>query len=270
MRKLSYWEQLRLGNLLTEPVIQQAIRAMRIRPGSVGLDAGCGIGQHTLWLAEETGPSGKVTGVDVSPENLSAARRAADERNLSGRVKFLQENLLHLPLEDSGFDWAWCANTLWPVPGMDPLAGVAELRRVVRCGGRIGLLFWSNQTLLPGYPLLEARLDLAHAANNPYLNEVPPHLHFLRALGWLRSAGLQQIEACTFVADAHAPLTVEIRDALAFCFSMFWGDLEVHLSPEDWREYRRLCDPESNECILDSPDYYCLLTYTLFHGKVAK
>ena len=268
MTARSYPESLRLAGLLTEPAVRQAIDDMQLPPGSAGIDAGCGIGQHALWLAQAIGSRGNVTGVDISTENLTAASAAADERGLSGRVKFRRGDLLHLPFEDSSFDWAWCADTLWPVAGMNPLAGVRELRRVVRPGGRIGVLFWSGQTLLPGYPLLEARLYLAHAGANPYLKDVPPELHFMRANSWLRSAGLTEIRVRTFPAETHAPLSADKRDALAFWFSMFWGDLAAYVSKEDWAQYRRLCDPGSTECVLDDPDYHSLITYTLFPAMV--
>ncbi|MEW6363473.1 MAG: class I SAM-dependent methyltransferase [Acidobacteriota bacterium] len=265
---MTYPEQLRLAGLLTEPAVRHAIDDMQLPRGSTGIDAGCGIGQHALWLAEAIGSGGKVTGVDISTENLTAAAATAEERGFTGRVKFRQGDLLHLPFEDSSFDWAWCADTLWPVAGMDPVAGVRELRRVVRPGGKIGVLFWSGQTVLPGYPLLEARLYLAHAAANPYLKDVPPELHFVRANSWLRSAGLTEIRVRTYAAETQAPLSADRRDALAYWFSMFWGDLEAHVSEEVWAQFRRLCDPGSTECILRDPDYHSLITYTLFRATV--
>jgi ubiquinone/menaquinone biosynthesis C-methylase UbiE len=56
---------------VTEPAIRSAIRALELPPGSRGLDAGCGVGTHTLWLAEATSPDGYVTGIDISPGCLT-------------------------------------------------------------------------------------------------------------------------------------------------------------------------------------------------------
>jgi len=67
----------------------------------------------------------------------------------------------------------------------------------------------------------------------PYLKGVPPDRHFLRALGWMQSAGLQDVGVCTFAADAHAPLAPEIREAIDTCLQMFFGNLEPHVSQED-------------------------------------
>lgn len=270
IRSKSYAEKLRLVNRLTEPAIRQAIQVMQIPFGSMGLDAGCGNGQRTLWLAEAASTGGKVVGVDICEDNLDTAISFARRSPCGIRVDFVRGDLFHLPFEDCSFDWAWCADTLWPSTGKNPLAGVEELARVVKPGGRVGLVFWSSQALLPGHPMLEARLNLAHVAHNPYLRDVQPHLQFLNALGWLRKASLEQIAASTFVADACAPLDKITQDAIAYCFSMFWDNHRPYVSEDDWDAYRRLCDTESKDCVLYSPDYYCLLTYTLFHGKVAK
>lgn len=173
-----------------------------------------------------------------------------------------------LAIEDDVFDWAWNADTLWPVAGEDPLPLVKELVRVVKPGGIVAIVFWSSQRLLPGYPLLEARLNATRAANFPYVDDGKPELHILRALGWLQIAGLGLLEARTFVADIHAPLEDTARSALMESFQMFWGKTEPEVTSEDWVRFQQLCRPESPEYVLNLPDYYAFITYSLFCGKV--
>lgn len=140
---------------------------------------------------------------------------------------------------------------------------------MVRPGGTVALAYWSSQNLLPGHPLLQAHLDAAFAATAPYLADMPPNLHFLRALGWLKGAGLQRTTAHSYVAEVQAPLTQGLRETVAFCFSMLWGNLEPHVSRDDWYDYQRLCREDSDHFVLDNPDYYGFLTYTLFKGEVS-
>jgi demethylmenaquinone methyltransferase/2-methoxy-6-polyprenyl-1,4-benzoquinol methylase len=228
-----------------ELAIRSAIRALQLPAGSRGLDAGCGVGTHTLWLAEAVSPDGHVTGIDISRECLAYAEETASKSELAEAVSFQYGDMNDLPFEDDTFDWAWNVDTLWPVGGKDPRPLVNELIRVVKPGGTIAILFWSSQKLLPGYPLLEARLNATLAANFPYTDDVKPELHILRALGWLQEAGLEEPKVRTFVADIQAPLDNAARNALTASFQMFWRKAKSEVSPEDWAEFQRLCQPES-------------------------
>jgi SAM-dependent methyltransferase len=264
-----YAEQLLKTGRLLEGAIRQAIRALRLEQGSVGLDVGCGIGTHTVQLGEAVGPGGKVTGLDISPGLLDFARKTAQQSGMSERFDFQQGDMLDLPFEDDTFDWVWCKDSLWPGLGKDPMVGLKEFARVVRPGGIIAVLYWSSQMLLPGYPELEARLMVAFTKTAPHLKGVRPDRHFLCALGWMQSVGLQDIGVRSFAADAHAPLAPEIRDAIDICFQMFFGNLEPHVSQEDWAVFQKLCNPESDDYLLNHPDYYCFLNYSMFYGRVA-
>jgi len=255
---------------LTEPAVRSAIRALKLPAGSRGLDAGCGIGTHTLWLAEATSPGGRVTGIDISRECLARAEEAASKSEMAEWVSFQYGDMGTLPFDDGAFDWAWNADTLWPVAGKDPLPLVRELVRVVEPGGTVAILFWSSQRLLPGYPLLEARLNATCAANFPYTDDTRPEWHVLRALDWLQEADLVEPRACTFVADVHAPLNNTVRNALTGSLQMFWRRAEPEVAPEDWAQFQRLCQPESPDFILNLPDSYAFITYSLFWGKVTR
>jgi len=116
--------------------------------------------------------------------------------------------------------------------------------------------------------MLEARLNATRAANYPYTDRTAPELHILRALGWLRRAGLEELGGHTSVADIHAPLDDVARKALIGSFQMLWGRAEAEVTPEDWAAFQRLCRPRSPDFILDLSDYYAFITYPLFYGKV--
>jgi ubiquinone/menaquinone biosynthesis C-methylase UbiE len=255
---------------VTEPAVRPAIRALQIPVGSRGLDAGCGIGTHTLWLAEAVSPGGHVTGIDISREHLAHAEETAGKSGLAARVSFQYGDMDDLPFDDHAFDWAWSADTLWPVGGKDPRPLVRELARVVKPRGIAAILLWSSQKLLPGYPLLEARLNATYAGNFPYTDDTRSELHILRALDWLQEAGLTEPQARTFVADIHAPLDDTTRKALMWSFQMLWGKAEPEVTPQDWAQFQRLCQPESPDFIPNLPDYYAFITYSLFWGQVMR
>jgi len=264
-----YAHLLCLSNFLRESAIRSAIKALQLPSGSRGLDAGCGIGYLTLWLAEAVGPTGHVAGIDLSPEFLVQAMKIAEESGMSEQVSFQEGDVNKLPFDDHTFDWIWSVDCAG-YHSEEPLSLVNELTRVVKPGGSVTILFWSSQQLLPGYPLLEARLNATSQGIAPFTKDMRPELHFLRALGWFRNAGLKESTAQTFVGDVHAPLSDDIRSALLSLIEMRWGNVESELTQEDWAEYQRLCKPESPDFILNLPDYYAFFTYSLFSGRAAK
>jgi ubiquinone/menaquinone biosynthesis C-methylase UbiE len=266
----AYVESLRVANPLVEPVHRSAIRALQLPSGSRGLDAGCGIGLQALLLAETVGPAGHITGLDLSPELLGCARGMVESAGLSERISFQEGDVRELPFDDETFDWAWSADCVGYGPQLEPLPMVKELARVVKPGGTVAILAWSSQMLLPGFPLLEARLNATSSGIAPFAGGFRPESHFLRALGWFRDAGLKELSVQTFVGDAHAPLSGELRSALIALFGMRWQGVESELTQQDRVEYRRLCLPESPDLILNHPDYYAFFTYSMFRGRVVR
>ncbi len=262
-------QMLRVSNPLREPVLRSAIQALQLPSGSRGLDAGCGIGLPALLLAEAVGPAGHVTGLDLSPEFLVHAEEIVEQAGLSEQISFREGDVSKLPFDDDTFDWAWSVDCVGYAP-LEPLPLVKELARVVKPGGSVAILAWSSEKLLPGYPLLEARLNATSSGIAPFTRGKRPELHFLRALGWFRDAGLEEPTARTFAGDAHAPLPDDLRRALIALFEMRWPGVESELTQEDRAEYQRLCLPESPDFILNHPDYCAFFTYSMFRGKVAK
>jgi demethylmenaquinone methyltransferase/2-methoxy-6-polyprenyl-1,4-benzoquinol methylase len=262
-------EMLRVSHPLREAALRAAVHALQLPVGSRGLDAGCGIGQPALLLAEAVGPSGHVTGLDLLPELLVYAEEIAERAGLSERITFQQGDVRELPFDDDTFDWVWSVDCVGYAP-LEPLPLIKKITRVVKPGGVVAILAWSSEKLLPGYPLLEARLGATSDGIAPFTEGERPELHFLRGLGWFRDAGLGELTARTFASEAHAPLTDELRSALIALFEMRWPEVESELTPDHWAEYQRLCLPESPDFIVDHPDYYAFFTHSMFSGKVAK
>lgn len=254
-------------NPLREPVLRSAIQALRLPYGSHGLDAGCGIGLQALLLAEAIGSDGHITGLDIAPEVLAYGEDIAKKTDFSDQITFREGDVKSLPFDDDSFDWVWSADCIgYPVGELLPV--LKELMRVIKPGGSAIILAWSSQQLLPGYPLLEARLNATCSVYAPFVSGKSPELNFLRALRWFRKVGLVEVRAQTFVGDIQAPLISDEQIALISLFEMLWGEPQPEVLPEDWTEYQRLCKPESADFILDIPDYYAFFTYSMFRGTV--
>jgi demethylmenaquinone methyltransferase/2-methoxy-6-polyprenyl-1,4-benzoquinol methylase len=262
-----YTQKLDQSFVMREPAIRSAIRTLQFGPNSHGLDIGCGIGNVTRLLAESIAPRGRVTGVDISPDMVAYARDAAEKASLTKQLSFRLGDMKDLPFDDDTFDWVWSMDSVGYAP-IEPLPLIEELVRVTKPSGRIALLAWSSQQLLPGHPALEAQLNATSVGIAPFRQGKNPDKHFLRALGWFQQLGLKDLHAQTFVSTVHAPLSAEIREALKSLFEMRWSGVRQELSQADWLEFQRLCRPDSSDYILNAPDYYGFCTYSLFQGKV--
>ena len=266
----THFDKQDLSTPLRDPAIREAIRMLDLPEGSDGLDAGCGIGSHTLLLAEAVGPGGHVTGLDLFAEFVTHARAQAKKSGLSDRVSFRQGNVNALPFDDESFDWAWSVDCVGQVSIGTPSNGLRELARVVRPGGRVAILGYSSQMLLPGHAALEARLNATASATTALAEGKEPGAHFMRALGWFKEAGIAEPTARTVVGTVHAPLDEGVRRALISLFGMLWGEMQSRMTDADREEYQRLTEPESPDFILNETDYYAFFTYSMFEGRVAK
>ena len=233
-----------------------------------GLDLGCGIGLPAM---EAFGKGVEVVGLDRETEFIEIARRIA--RTLSSSTglppppEFVQGDVTCLEFENNLFDWALsldCINYAKDLVG-EPLA---EMKRVVKPGGRIILAAWSSQALLPGYPVLEARLNATPRGIAPFESGMSPQRHFMFTTGALKDLGLKNIRCKTFLQDLSHPLNPRILRAVADLFCMRWGKSLPGLSAGDQALYKALTDPESDRFILASPAYYGFFTYTMFTGVV--
>jgi len=266
----TYTQKLALSDHLRETVMKQIITYLGFPRGSRGLDAGCGIGSHTVMLAEAIGPEGYVTGLDISPEFLKYAAEKAADNFLEDRTSFKEGNVKKIPFKDNSFDWVWSVDCIgYPIAG-EGVSQIIELKRVVKNKGMIAFLTWTSEYLLPGYPLLEARLKATSAGIAPYDKTPNPEDHFMRALGWLQKASLEKPRVKTFVGEISAPIDDETRDALLSLFEMRWEGAKDEVSTEDWSKLERLTQPDSPDFILNKSDYYAIFTYTVFSGKVRK
>ena len=131
------------------------------------LDAGCGEGHVTAWLAEAL-PASELTGVDGRNEAL------ADFRVRNPRATAMQGDLAALPFADNAFDLVLCSEVLEHV--REPRRVVRELGRV--CDGHLLLT-------VPHEPFFRAG-NLARGRYASRLGSTPGHLSTWGRRGFLR------------------------------------------------------------------------------------
>lgn len=83
---------------------------LKLEPGLHVLDVGCGIGGAAFYMAEEHGA--RVTGIDLSQENIDIATEKLEQQNLPD-VEFQQGNILALDFEAGTIDFCRAGEMKW-------------------------------------------------------------------------------------------------------------------------------------------------------------
>ncbi len=166
---------------------------LRIAPGDLLLDAGCGEGRHCFGALER---GARVVGLDLDLGSLKKAsgplRVVAKTKGSSGGM--LQGDAFKLPFRDATFDKIICAEVMEHVH--DYPAAARELARVAKPGGRIAVTIPTTTS-----ELLYLRLG------DDYFESPGGHIRIFtprdlaKALG---AAGLRT-EGCSFAHGLHTP-----------------------------------------------------------------
>jgi demethylmenaquinone methyltransferase/2-methoxy-6-polyprenyl-1,4-benzoquinol methylase len=122
---------------------ERAVDRAEVKPGDTALDVCCGTGDLAFALARRIGPQGRVVGSDFSERMLDLAREkelTARQSNGTGTapVEFEWGDALELPYADASFDAVTVGFGVRNLADLD--AGLVELTRVLRPGGRLVIL----------------------------------------------------------------------------------------------------------------------------------
>lgn len=255
-----------------QPLIERIIDALEINPITRGIDIGCGIGKIANLLANRIGLTESLTALDYSYDLIKYASSNSEKAN----VRFVQGDINNLEFDSNAYDWIWSMDTVWPGPKEigcpieTPDNVLRHFNRILKPGGNLYILYWTSQKFLPGYPFLEARLNISASANAPFKQSMDSSNHVMNGLKWLRSSNFVELKAKTFVGDIQGPLSESDKKALTIFFEMLWGNSSSEISEEDWYKFKEISSPDSERFILNNPDYYGYYMYTLFQGTKSK
>jgi SAM-dependent methyltransferase len=107
------------------------------RPGEPILEVGCGAGSLVRLLARRVGAANPITAVDVNPFLLREAAALAAADGLASAIAFAKGNAEALPFADGAFG---CAFSVTVLEECDADRAIAEMMRIVRPGGRVGII----------------------------------------------------------------------------------------------------------------------------------
>lgn len=176
---------------------QRLLALSGVRPGESLLDVGCGTGTLAILAKETVGRSGTVCAVDASAQMLARARSKAVRAGVE--IRFENAAAQSLPFSDSSFDLALGTMMLHHLGRAARRELAAELRRVVRPGGRVLLVDFAGR---------EAR----RRGFARHFRHRHGHLDVADIVALLAGAGFQSVESgAVGVGDLHFALAASPR-----------------------------------------------------------
>ncbi|MBN2057761.1 MAG: class I SAM-dependent methyltransferase [Candidatus Saganbacteria bacterium] len=130
------------GQKYTDAGLQQ----LAPQPGEKALEIGYGTGYALVSLAKAVGQSGKVHGIDISDKMKEIAQHRVRKAGLLEQVELVRGDATKLPYAENFFDLIHMSFTLELFPDKLIPVLLQECRRVLRPGGRLGVVAMSNKS----------------------------------------------------------------------------------------------------------------------------
>jgi SAM-dependent methyltransferase len=151
---MSFYDEIMVPRLF-EPWAELLLNELKPQSGQAVLDIACGPGTVTRLAALRVGPSGRVTGCDLSPAMLELARSKSSS-NASAPIDYLECPADSLCVADDAFDLVTCQQGVQFFPNRP--AALAEMRRALRPAGQLGIAMWCDLEDCPPFAALASAL----------------------------------------------------------------------------------------------------------------
>lgn len=176
-----------------------------LKPGMKVLDAGCGTGAFTRYMANAA-PQAEYCGMDIDASLVATAKKLRELKIKECSMDFIQADALHMPFIDEYFDVVTCHTLFENVPDYEAL--MREMLRVVKKGGRVAAIasmspghqgMWYGDypqecSFQPGFLALQEKVYYAYMKLCP----VGGYMHGLPAVklpGYFAMRGLKDVSA---------------------------------------------------------------------------
>lgn len=121
------------------------LRMLDVKGGETVLEIGYGSGHCIKVLAELVGSTGKVYGLDISEGMRQVTRARIEQAGLSSRVQLSVGDAVKLPFDNEFFDAIFTSFTLEMFDSQEIPVVLRQCTRVLKNGGRLGVVSLSNQ-----------------------------------------------------------------------------------------------------------------------------
>ncbi len=129
-----------LEGTLEKKLRERGLEFLDVQEGETVLEIGFGSGYSLVEIARSAGETGRVYGIDVTPEMVKSARKRLEQEGLAERVELCEGDAREMPYEDNQFDAVYIAATLELFDTPDIPRVLTEIKRVLKPGGRLGVI----------------------------------------------------------------------------------------------------------------------------------
>ncbi|AMO70681.1 class I SAM-dependent methyltransferase [Sphingorhabdus sp. M41] len=136
---LKWLASLSLFEEMIAPIGDALLARADYQDGEMVIDLGCGGGATTIAIATAVAPSGKVMGVDISPDLIAASRKRAMKSGATN-IDFTCADASTVKLPEAPYDRLF--SRFGSMFFEDPVSAFSNLHALVRKGGRIDLAVW--------------------------------------------------------------------------------------------------------------------------------
>lgn len=249
---------------------REMVDALDLRPDDRILDSACGPGFWTRLFAEKVFPTGRVVGLDFSPDLLDYARADFINDPLADVVEFVVGNFHDLPFPPESFDVTFLGNCLCYISDIEE--ALEKHKKVTRTGGRVISKDFDGAAVIfhPIAPTLTLKV-VASAARA--LEEAPSGAVFdnfvgRKTHGLFLKAGFKNISTRSYAVQKVAPLTPEAKRYIAGNAKWYGQFAAPYLSTGEWQQWVKAFEPESEDYVLDREDFYFCMVETVTIGTV--
>jgi tocopherol O-methyltransferase len=209
-------------------LIEEVLKWSLIQQAENILDAGCGIGGSSLYLAQKFNAT--ATGITLSPVQAARATERAQEASLAERCHFQVADAQLTPFAENSFDVVWSLESGEHMP--DKAKFLQECYRILKPGGKLILVTWCHRPI-ENSPLTvdEQKLlqEIYRVYCLPYVISLPEYEAIARDLP------LQNIRTADW-SQAVAPFWNVVIDSAFTPAAIFgllrsgWGTIQAALS----------------------------------------
>ncbi len=244
------------------------VRWVGFQPGWHVLDAGCGGGSFLPLLAKQVGVTGKLSALDLAPENVAAVEARFGAKPLACPLETRVGNVVALPYCDATFDAIWSANMTQYLTDDELRQMLAEFKRVTKPAGLVAVKEYTSQ----------------------YWNDMPINTAFCRWIDamtrngdvaligrqrstqlpkFARAAHLMEARHKYFAAERDGPLNDNDTAFLGSALTYYCETASrIGVTAEDLALWRQVSEPQAAAALLGDPDFHFHIEYIQVVGRV--